>query len=73
MKRIYFPQNSLQPFLAGNVWKLEKSFLQIGDVGKLLVNYRHYKGKVRKGPFTLTDKRGLEKYLTENKASLVQE
>jgi hypothetical protein len=72
MKKICFPQDPLQPFQAGDVWKLEKSFLQIGDVGKLLVNYRHYKGKDRKGPNTLTGKRDLEKYLIENKAVLVQ-
>jgi hypothetical protein len=72
MKNVRFPQDPLQPFRTGNVWGLKDSFLRIGDVGKLLVNYRHYRGKDPKGPSTLTSKRELEKYLTENKAVLVQ-
>ncbi len=72
MKNIRFPQNPLQPFQAGNVWGLKDSFVLIGDVGKLLVNYRHYKGKDPKGPSTLTSKSDLEKFLSKNKAILVQ-
>jgi hypothetical protein len=73
MKNVRFPQDPLQPFQAGNVWVLKDSFLLIGDVGKLLVNYRHYKGKDPRGPKTLTSKRELERYLTENKATLAKQ
>jgi hypothetical protein len=72
MKTLRFPQDPLQPFQAGNVWELKDSFLLIGDVGKLLVNYRHYKGKDPKGPNTLTSKRDLGKYLIKNKATLAK-
>jgi hypothetical protein len=72
MKQIRFPLNPLQPFQTGQVWEMEDSFLRIGDVGKLLVHYRHYRGKDPKGPLALTGKRDLEKYLTKNKAVLVQ-
>jgi hypothetical protein len=76
MRNIRFPQDPLQPFQAGNVWKMKDSSVCIGDVGRLLVNYRHYKGQNPngpKGPNTLTSKRDLEKFLIENKAVLVQE
>ena len=72
MKNIRFPQDPLQPFQTGNVWELKNSSVLIGDVGKLLVDYRHYKGKDPKGPKTLTSKRDLERFLTKNKAILVQ-
>ncbi len=73
MKNIRFPQDPLRPFQAGNVWEMKDSSVLIGDVGKLLVNYQHYKGKDPKGPKTLTSKRNLERFLTKNKAILVQE
>jgi hypothetical protein len=73
MRNIRFPQEPLQPFQAGNVWEMKDSFVLIGHVGRLLVNYRHYKGKDPKGPKNLTSKKDLENYLIENKAVLVQE
>jgi hypothetical protein len=73
MKKIRFPQDPLQPFQTGNVWELKDTFVRIGDVGRLLVHYQHYKGKDPKGQKTLTSKRDLQKYLIENKAILAQE
>ena len=73
LKKIHFPLNPLQPFQVGNVWELKDSFLRIGEVGKRLVHYRHYKGKDPRGPLSITGKRDLEKYLTHSKAILVQE
>jgi hypothetical protein len=73
MKKIRFPQDPLQPFQTGQLWELADSLLRIGDVGKLLVHYRHYKGKGPRGPLSLTGKRDLAQYLTQNKATLVQE
>jgi len=72
MKKIRFPLNPLQPFQSGNVWELKDSFLRIGDVGKLLVHYRHYKGQDPRGPLSITGKRDLAKYLIHSKAVLVQ-
>jgi hypothetical protein len=63
----------LTPFQAGQVWELESSNVQIGLVGKLLVHYKHCKGKDGRGPTSLSSKKELEKYLTKNKAVLVQE
>ncbi len=73
VKKRRFPQNPLQPFLPGDVWEMKDSSVLIRDVGKLLVNYQHYRGKDPKGRKTLTSKRDLEKFLTKNKAILVQE
>ena len=72
MKNLRFPQNPLQPFLAGNVWEMKDSSIRIGDVGKLLVNYRHYRGKDPRGPSTLTSKQDLQRYLIKNKAILAK-
>ena len=73
MKKLQSPTNPAQPFQTGQVWELKDSCLRIGDVGKLLVYYRNYKGKYAKGPFSLTSKLDLGKYPTDNKAILVQE
>lgn len=64
---------TLKPFQSGQVWELEGSTVQIGLVGKLLVHYRHYRTKQPRVPTTLTSKVKLEKYLRENRATLVQE
>lgn len=65
--------NPLQPLQAGQVWKMEALHVRIRDVGKLLVNYRHYKGDATKGSSSSITKRELEKFLTKNNAILVQE
>jgi len=69
---------ALKPFHTGQVWELRDSNVQIGEVGKLLVHYRHNKGTHPKGKplrvsASLSSKRELEIYLRENKALLVQE
>ncbi len=73
MKKIRFSHGSLKPFETGQVWKLENARLRIGVVGKLLVHYRHHKDNAIRGSSLLTSKRELEKYLIENRATLVQE
>ena len=72
-KKIRFPLSPLHPLQVGHVWELRDSFLRIGEVGKRLVHYRQYKGKEPRGPSSLSSKRDLEKFLTVNKAILVQE
>ena len=64
---------TLKPFQSGQVWELADSNVQIGLVGKFLVHYRHYKTKQPRVPTSLTSKVKLEKFLRENRATLVQE
>ena len=47
--------------------------LRIVLVGRFLVQYKRYKVKARGVPTSFSNKRDLEKFLTENKAILVQE
>ena len=58
---------------SGQVWELQDSNLLIGLIGKTLVHYKHYKGKTKRAPISLTGIKVLETYLKENKAILVQE
>ena len=57
-------------FLCGQVWKIGDSNLEIGLVGKLLVHYKHYRGKFKRAPISITSKRELVKLLLNNKAVL---
>jgi len=64
----------LKPFQLGQVWKLEDSSLQIGLVGKRLVHYKQFKGKSHARVSTSLAGIGeLEKYLRQNKATLVRQ
>jgi hypothetical protein len=56
----------------GQVWELENSNLHIGLIGKTLVHYKHFKDNAKRAPISLIAKKGLEKYLKENKATLLQ-
>jgi hypothetical protein len=63
----------LKPFQPGQVWELEDATsVQIGLVGKMLVHYKHFKGKKPlRIPTSLAGIGQLEKYLRQNKAILV--
>ena len=50
---------------------MEDSNVRIGQIGKMLVHYKLYKGNVQRVPVSLTGKVALEKYLIENAAVLV--
>ena len=63
----------LKPLESGQIWELQDSNLHIGMIGKTLVHYKHYKGKTKRAPISLTGKKTLERYLQQNKAILVQE
>ena len=63
----------LPEFQNGQVWQMANSNLQIDLVGKTLVHYKHYQGKTKRAPISLSGKKALEKYLKEHKAILVQE
>lgn len=63
---------SLPHFQTGQVWKMEHSQLHIGLIGKTLVHYKHYKTGIQRAPVSLANKAGLERYLIENDAVLVQ-
>ena len=64
---------ALKPFQAGQVWELADSSVQIGLVGKTLVHYKHYRINQPRVPTSLISKVKLEKFLTDNQATLVQE
>ena len=49
------------------------SQVHIRQVGKTLVHYKQFQGKTVRAPVSLTNKAALEKYLIEQKASLVQQ
>lgn len=51
---------------------MENSNLHIGLIGKTLVHYKHYKTGIQRAPVSLANKVGLEQYLIENEAVLVQ-
>ncbi len=69
----YEDQSPLEPFETGQIWNLTHSHILIGQVGKLLVSYRQYKGKTKfHVPTFMSSKKALEKYLSDNKAVLVQ-
>lgn len=57
----------------GQVWKMNDSNLEIGLVGKTLVHYKHYRGKIKRVQVSLTSKRELGKFLLDNKAVLATE
>ena len=42
----------------------------IHEIGKTLVHYKHFKENAKRAPISLIAKKGLEKYLKENKARL---
>ena len=46
------------------------SCLRIGQVGKTLVHYKHYKGGNKRPPILLSNKGVLERFLQENDAIL---
>ena len=61
-----------EPFVTGQVWEMAESSVLIGQVGKMLVSYKHLKKKQKFAvPTLLGAKQELQKYLNENKAVLV--
>jgi len=62
------------PFKLGQVWELEDSSVQIGLVGKILVHYKHFRGKKPiRVPTSLAGIEQLQKYLRQNKAVLLSQ
>ena len=51
---------------------MENSNVHIGLIGKTLVHYKHYKGKTKRTPISLSGIEAVEKFLKENKATLIQ-
>ena len=66
-------KTEVRPIEPGQVWEVGGSRLQVAHVGKTLVHYRRYKTAARGVPTSLTAIAELQKYLRENKATLVQE
>ena len=68
--RFHFARKPLQ---SGQVWQIEDSNLRVEIVGKLLVHYKLGKADAKRTATSISGKKELEKYLTENRAILVQE
>lgn len=60
-----------QPFQSGQIWRMENSHVHIGQVGKTLVEYKHLKTKVNRGPLRLIGKGDLQHFLELNNAVLI--
>ena len=56
---------------SGQVWRMVDSQLEVGLVGKHLVNYKLIKGETKRTPTSLSGKKAVETYLRQNKAVLV--
>ena len=66
-------QPALKPLRPGQVCEVAGASVRIDLVGKTLVHFKRYKGKVKAVPTSFASKRELEKFLANNKANLVQE
>jgi hypothetical protein len=62
----------LKQLANGQVWHMAESDLHVKDVGRLLVQYKLFRRDARKTITTMSAMRAVEKYLTQNKAILVQ-
>lgn len=58
-------------FEAGQIWRMDETTCQIGEVGKRLVNYKMFKGPPIRKPSTLGNKEVLVKHLQAKKAVLL--
>ena len=59
-------------FQSGQIWRMENSHVHIGKVGKTLVEYKHVKSKLNRGPIRLIRQLALQDLLQSNGATLVQ-
>jgi hypothetical protein len=62
-----------KPLQSGQIWQIADSNLRVEIVGKLLVHYKLGKADAKRTATSVSAKKELEKYLTANKAILVQE
>ena len=65
------PKKILPPFQSGQIWRMENSHVHIGQVGKTLVEYKHLKTKVNRGPLRLIGKGDLQDFLELKNAVLI--
>jgi len=63
---------TLQPFQDGQIWQMGDSSVQIDQVGKTLVHYKHYRAQTKRPPIRLSNKTALERFLQENDAILLR-
>ena len=62
----------VKPLANGQVWHMAKSDLHVTDVGRLLVQYKLFRGDAKKTVKAMSTMRVVKKYLTQNKAVLVE-
>jgi len=63
---------TLKPLETGQVWKMQDANLEIQEVGKLLVHYKLSRGNAKRVPISLSGKDAVEKFLKDNRATLVR-
>jgi hypothetical protein len=73
VKNTRHPRVSLQPLENGQVWQMDDSRLRVELVGKMLVHYKLGKVTDKRMSTSLSNKKDLEKFLTQNKAVLISE
>jgi hypothetical protein len=57
----------------GQIWRTRKAELHVKDIGKMLVHYKLFSGKMKKPTTTVSAIRAVQDYLAENKATLVRQ
>lgn len=60
------------PLQKGQIWEMTESNIQIKMVGKRLVHYKQFKGKITRATTSLASIVTLEKYLADHQAVLTQ-
>ncbi len=61
-----------KPLANGQIWHMAKSDLHVTDVGRLLVQYKLFRGDAKKTVKAMSTMRVVKKFLTQNKAVLVE-
>lgn len=64
-------KEQLLSLVKGQLWKVDEVHLQVIEVGKTLVHYRHFKQHHRV-PASIASILSVEKYLKTNKAKLIE-
>jgi hypothetical protein len=56
----------------GQIWRAGQAELHVKDIGKMLVHYKLFSGKMKKPTTTVSAIRAVQSYLSEHKATLVR-
>ncbi len=64
--------NRVKQLENGQIWQMTDANLQIEEVGKLLVQYKLFKGTAKRARISLSGKEAVAQYLRKHKAILVR-